>query len=124
MESLGTDALPLLQGNPQLSCTPPEDAPLPTPLAGLASLADSQGGCTPKQMGAASSGATKAQRQSEPLPVPSLNLMSSYQGQKPCWARVLPKTRWGFPPKNPYWAKERWPKRQAQKWGSGSPDIP
>lgn len=54
----------------------------------------------------------------------SLNLMCSYQGQKPCWARVLPKMRWGFPPKNPYRPMERWPKRQAQKWGSRSPDIP
>lgn len=107
-DCLGTDALPLLKGNPQLSSIPAEDVPLCTPVVGLASPADSWGAalankCRGPDQGCQTTEAVRVSARS------SLNLMCSYQGQKTCQARALPKIRWGFPCKNPYWTMERGP---------------
>lgn len=63
-------------------------------------------------------GATEAARAS--LPIPNFNLMCSRKKES-CWARAFPTMRWGFPPKNPYQAMGRRPKRQPQKWGKWEP---
>ena len=90
-------------------------------VAGLASLADSHGGCTSKEMRGGLIRGCQSHRGCQSLHPFPLSLMCLHQRHEPHWASVFPKMRWGFPPKNPYRAMDRGAQEAASEMGKWEP---